>query len=190
MGPRHQDHRRGDTHDSTPVYAGDRQAETSDYAMTYNLQAGHVALCRGHLIRAKAALDPPAGTHVPDPVRAPAHRGDLARRCRHAMACAPRNLGHTSIETTSGYLHPDDRHLASSAKQAYAFLSRSSHGSAKSKAPQPARARAVTADRPPHRGSGPLLAPSYPQEAAERPTRIAPTRLLGRPGDQTKHLRT
>ncbi|WP_294179745.1 site-specific integrase [uncultured Schumannella sp.] len=34
-------------------------------------------------------------------------------------------LGHASVETTRGYLHPDDRHLASAAEQANAFLSRS-----------------------------------------------------------------
>lgn len=32
-------------------------------------------------------------------------------------------LGHASMETTHGYLHPDDRHLASAAEQANAFLS-------------------------------------------------------------------
>lgn len=32
-------------------------------------------------------------------------------------------LGHASMETTCGYLHPDDRHLASAAEQANAFLS-------------------------------------------------------------------
>lgn len=32
-------------------------------------------------------------------------------------------LGHASMETTRGYLHPDDRHLASAAEQANAFLS-------------------------------------------------------------------
>jgi integrase len=34
-------------------------------------------------------------------------------------------LGHASMETTRGYLHPDDRHLASAAEQANAFLSSS-----------------------------------------------------------------
>lgn len=33
-------------------------------------------------------------------------------------------LGHASVETTRGYLHPDDRHLASAAEQANAFLAR------------------------------------------------------------------
>ena len=33
-------------------------------------------------------------------------------------------LGHASMETTRGYLHPDDRHLASAAEQANAFLRR------------------------------------------------------------------
>ena len=32
-------------------------------------------------------------------------------------------LGHASMETTRGYVHPDDRHLASAAEQASAFLS-------------------------------------------------------------------
>ena len=32
-------------------------------------------------------------------------------------------LGHASMETTRGYLHPDERHLASAAEQASAFLS-------------------------------------------------------------------
>jgi hypothetical protein len=31
-------------------------------------------------------------------------------------------LGHASMETTRGYVHPDDRHLASAAEQANAFL--------------------------------------------------------------------
>ena len=67
----------GDVHDSAPVYAGDRQAETGDYAMTYNPQAGHVALYRRHLIPANDAIDPPPETHVPPPDR-PAGR-DMAR---------------------------------------------------------------------------------------------------------------
>ncbi|GAA3798928.1 hypothetical protein [Micrococcus endophyticus] len=55
----------GDVHDSAPVYAGDRQAETGVYAMTYNPQAGHVAHYRRHLIRAEDAIDPPIEAHVP-----------------------------------------------------------------------------------------------------------------------------
>jgi integrase len=38
-------------------------------------------------------------------------------------------LGHASVETTRGYLHPDDRHLASAAEQANAFLDRSARSS-------------------------------------------------------------
>ena len=55
----------GDVHDHAPVYAGDRQAETGDYAMSYNTQAGHVALYRRHLARPEDALDPPAEPAVP-----------------------------------------------------------------------------------------------------------------------------
>lgn len=47
----------GDVHDAAPVYPGDRQAETGEYVMTYNAQAGHVALYRRHLIRAEDAID-------------------------------------------------------------------------------------------------------------------------------------
>lgn len=55
----------GDVHDSAPAYAGDRQAETGDYAMSYNPQAGHVALYRRHMIRAEDAIGPAGEPHVP-----------------------------------------------------------------------------------------------------------------------------
>ena len=69
----------GDVHDSAPVYAGDRQAETGDYAMTYNPQDGHVALYRRHLIRGEDAIDPTAEAHVPSRRTAPSHE-TTARR--------------------------------------------------------------------------------------------------------------
>ena len=69
----------GDVHDTAPVYPGDRQAETGDYAMTYNLQAGHVALYRRHLIPAEDAIAPPTTAHVP-PTRNTAGRETAARR--------------------------------------------------------------------------------------------------------------
>ncbi|WP_431878416.1 hypothetical protein [Amycolatopsis sacchari] len=55
----------GDVHDTPPVYPLDRQAETGDYTMTYNPQAGHVALYRRHLIPAEDAIDPAIDTHTP-----------------------------------------------------------------------------------------------------------------------------
>ncbi|WP_336643744.1 hypothetical protein [Microbacterium sp. MMO-113] len=69
----------GDVHDSAPAYAGDRQAETGDYAMTYNPQAVHVALYRRHLIPAEDALNPPTEPDVPARRLAPA-RETTARR--------------------------------------------------------------------------------------------------------------
>ena len=37
--------------------------------------------------------------------------------------CSKKSLGHASMETTRGYLHPDDRDLASAEEQGNAFLS-------------------------------------------------------------------
>ena len=68
----------GDVHDHAPVYAGDHQAETDDYAMTYNPQAGHVALYRRHLIRPNHALDPT--TEAPVPARRPPAARETPRR--------------------------------------------------------------------------------------------------------------
>ena len=81
----------GDVHDHAPVYAGDRQAETGDYAMSYNPQAGHVALYRRHLIPADHAIDPTDDTPVPPPDR-PAGR-DTARR-------------HSGVRDGSWFEHP------------------------------------------------------------------------------------
>lgn len=69
----------GDVHDTAPVYPGDRQAEAGDYAMTYNPQAGHVALYRRHLIPAEDAIEPPTAAHVPL-TRDTAGRETAARR--------------------------------------------------------------------------------------------------------------
>ncbi|WP_203566456.1 tyrosine-type recombinase/integrase [Aestuariimicrobium ganziense] len=69
-------------------------------------------------------------------------------------------LGHASMETTRGYLHPDDRHLASAAEQANAFFpppgSASRPGSA---APQPGACDVRPRREWPRRRSGPLLVP-------------------------------
>ncbi len=48
-------------------------------------------------------------------------------------------LGHASVETTRGCLHPDARHLASAAEQANAFLARSAKGSTKPARTSPPR---------------------------------------------------
>jgi hypothetical protein len=63
-------------------------------------------------------------------------------------------LGHASIETTCGYLHPDDRHLASAAERANAFLAKSADRSA-------VRRRRAGADRRAAAGNPapPALAP-------------------------------
>lgn len=49
-------------------------------------------------------------------------------------------LGHASIETTRGYVHPDDRHLVSAAEQANAFLARSTTAGGRHRS-EPSRTR-------------------------------------------------
>ncbi|WP_267901902.1 tyrosine-type recombinase/integrase [Microbacterium saperdae] len=46
-------------------------------------------------------------------------------------------LGHASVETTRGHLHPDDRPLASAAEQASAFVARSAKASGQSRRSAP-----------------------------------------------------
>lgn len=62
-------------------------------------------------------------TARPHPTRPAPHRSDMHGRRRYPAARAPRHPWAPSIETTRGYLDPDDRHLASAAEQADAFLS-------------------------------------------------------------------
>ncbi|WP_051267272.1 tyrosine-type recombinase/integrase [Gulosibacter molinativorax] len=48
-------------------------------------------------------------------------------------------LGHASMETTRGYLHPDDRYLASAAEQANVFLSPSGQKRQNTRSTSPTR---------------------------------------------------
>lgn len=75
-------------------------------------------------------------------------------------------LGHASVETTRGYVHPDDRHLASAAEQANAFLARSTNASQT----EPARGVEVTvtsSQEPRSDALVPFWSP-YPQATTSR----------------------
>ena len=93
-------------------------------------------------------------------------------------------LRHASLQTTRGYLHPDDRHLAS-AEQANAFLSaagqRSTPGAA---APRPGSCDALP---PPRECSRTVLVPSwspYPQDTGPGRSAVHRRPRRERRGDQ------
>lgn len=93
----------GDVHDTAPVYPGDRQVETGDYAMTYNPIAGHVALYRRHLIRAADAIDAPTEAPVPArPSTAGRERETAGRRSAVRDGCWFEHPGVAAVKQSRG----------------------------------------------------------------------------------------
>lgn len=92
-------------------------------------------------------------------------------------------LGYASVETTQGYLHPNERHLATAAEQANPFLARSATTSGRARL---SRSLSCAPDKP---GGAVVHSWSpYPQAAPPQDTKpmSRPLRRIGKgpDGDQ------